>query len=58
MTSRNCWSLHRLGWDEPSYVLQSHLEVITLGRSVDVTKQLLGKFRGLGLKSHHVSITY
>ena len=37
------WSLHRLGWEEPSYVLQSHLQVISLGRSMDVTKQLLGK---------------
>jgi hypothetical protein len=40
---RTCWSLHRLGWNEPKFILREVEQVVTLGRACDANKQCLGK---------------
>ena len=37
------WSLHRIGWSEPNFILQPHMSTVTVGRSLTANKQLLGK---------------
>ncbi len=40
--SSHVWTLQRLGYAEPNFALQPHLQVISIGRSLDCRKQLLG----------------
>ncbi len=47
MTEKTSWSLRRVGWTEPNFILHEHNKVISLGRACDVQKQCLGGCAGV-----------